>query len=632
MEIFLPNIFLYFLVAISVLLCTYGVGRLLVQLCPEWKGENELSNTFSSFMIGSIMLIGTFALIWTRGNSIYLLLPIIVLLYLWWRKSDKPYNPQLDYKKESIYVGMSVVIFSAFFALFYYLLFVRSNGEVFFDLIYYADVTKDMVTYHHESILRTDVSIAQPYHWHEHWLTAVVTNTFSLNYLYVLCLITYPLFLMFCVLGFSALSSHFKSIPISLCFCFGLLGVVFWNISSLLTPWHGEAIINLPKSYIMSSGVLWGTTLFLQKRTNQAFAAWMLICAMYSPLIPGILTLIVLLSWAYYANKEELFIKALFNKYTIGAVIVAACILVFYTLQPKVVESEIILKQGDNWITNILLFTVKRLVRPIAIMLPIFCLSYLVYFRKNRQYWREYVWVSVCVLLSSFVAIIVAALAKQIQLDGGQIATNFYDTICRAYVFSSLIGIVAYLFHIVNKTYLYISIPLFLVLFSMHVVMHVNDNLNITKGEISIEEQEQYRIIKDHISSHPVCAMGYVRNYNVLENKNSHKSRHDLVFPMVKLAHVIPDGYYRPYCLSVFDLPEDLDPLWNDSQESNLFQFARKYDASYGTDKIIYEFVRVNGINYIVVEKNAELPACFLNDAQLIAAYNGDRLYEINMK
>ena len=629
MDIFLPNIFLYFIVALTMLLSLYGLGRLLVQICPEWKGENELSNVFTSYIIGTIMLIGTFALIWTRGNSIYLLLPITTFLYLWWRKSDKQYDSQLDYKKECIYVGISVAVFIVFFALFYYLLFVRSNGEVFFDLIYYADSSRELIAYHHESILRANISISQPYHWHEHWLTAIVTYIFGLNYLYVLCLITYPFFLMLCIYGFSALSSHFKSIPISLCFCLGLLGIVFWNISSLLTPWHGEPIVNLPKSYIMTSSVLWGVMLLLQKRINQAFAALLFICAIYSPLIPGILTLIVLLSWSFYANSLESFIKIVFNKYTIGAIVVAVCILAFYALQPKVVESKLILRQGVHWMTNALMFTIKRAARPVAIMLPVFILSYLIFFRRNRQYWWQYVQASGCVLLSCFVAIIVAALVRQIQLDGGQIATNFYECICGVYVFSSLIGIFAFLLNKFNKTYFYVLIPSLVLFYTLYVTLRIDDNLNIVKGVYSIKEQTQYRIIKNHMSSHPVQSMGYVRNYNVPENKNTHKSRHDLIYPMDKLVHVIPDGYYRPYCLSVFDLPEDLAPLWNDSQESALYQFALKHDTSKDTMKLIKAFVQAKGINYIVVEKDAEIPRCLSDESKLVAEFDGDRLYEI---
>ena len=632
MDIFLPNIFQYYLVALLVLICLYGIGRLIVQLYPEWKGENELSNTFTCYVIGSIMQIGTFALIWTRGNSIYLLLPITIVLYLWWRKSDQPYKPQLDFKKECIYFGVSIAIFTAIYALFYYLLFVRSNGDIFFDLIYYEDSSRELITYHHESIFRDDISIAQPYHWHEHWLTAIVTYIFSLNYLYVLCLVTYPFFLMLCICGFAAHSSHYKSIPICLCFCLGLLGIVFWNISSLLTPWHGEAMINLPKSYIILSGALWVTMLLVQNRISLVIISLIMMCAIYSSLIPGVLTLTVLWSWVYYAHQKKSLSQTVFNKYAIGAVVVAIFIIIFYGLQPKVLETDLIFKHGDNWVKDAMMFIVKRIARPIAIMAPIFCLSYLIYFRKNRQYWSQYVWVSVSILISCVAAITIGAFVRQIQIDGGQIANNYYENICKLYVFCSLIGILAYLCAKINKAYFYVTIPLLTILYSLHVVAHVNDNLNIVKGEISIEEQEQYRIIKDHISSHPVLATGYVRNYNVPENKNTHKSRHDLVFPMVKLAHVIPDGYYRPYCLSVFDVPEDLDPLWNDSQESNLFQFSRKYEASLETDEIISKFVRAYGINYIVVEKDAELPACFDDNSQLVAAFDGDRLYEINME
>ena len=629
MDIFLPNILLYYAVAVGVLLSVYGVGRLFVQLCPEWNGENELSNTFFSYMIGAILLIGTFALVWTRGNSIYLLLPITIVLYLWWRKSDNSNKPQLNFKKEGIYFGVSIAIFTAIFVLFYYLLFVRSNGEVFFDLIYYADVTKDMVMYHHESVLRTEISIAQPYHWHEHWLTAMVASICNLNYLYVLLLIIYPFFLMLCICGFAAFASHFKSIPVSLCFCLGLLGVVFWNISSLITPWHGEAMINLPKSYIMTSVLLFGAMYYLQNRINQAFAAMMIICAVYSPLIPGLLTLVVLWSCVYYAHQKKSLGQTVFNKYAIGAVVVAICILAFYGLQPKVLETDLILRHGDNWLKDVVMFIIKQTARPIAIMAPVFCLSYLIYFRKNRQYWTQYLWVSCSVLLSCVAAIVISAFVRQVQLDGGQIASNYYECICNIYVFGSITGLVAYLCSKINKTYIYITIPLLTILYSLHVVAHVNDNLNIVKGEISIEEQEQYRIIKDHISSHPVLATGYVRNYNVPENKNTHKSRHDLIFPMDKMVHVIPDGYYRPHCLSVFDLPEDLDPLWNDSQTSELYQFALKQGTTEDNNLLIQDFVYAMGINYIVVEKEAELPASLINNSQLIAAFNGDRLYEI---
>ena len=106
MEIFLPNILQYFVISIGCILGIYGVGRLFSYAFREWEGKDEISNLFLCYMYGSIIIVSIFALLWTRGNSIYLLCIPVTLLYLWWRRSDKIQVNKLNYKKEAIFLSV----------------------------------------------------------------------------------------------------------------------------------------------------------------------------------------------------------------------------------------------------------------------------------------------------------------------------------------------------------------------------------------------------------------------------------------------------------------------------------------------------------------------------------------------
>ena len=628
MDIFQPNILLYLLISLSGIIGIYVVGRLLLAIFPEWEGRDEYSNVFNSYMLGTLSVISLFAIIWSRGNSIFLLYALLILLYIWWRKNDNKSNNVLNYRKEWILLGISIVLFSVLYGLFYYLFFVRSNGAIFTDLLYYADSSHEIYKYHHESLLRNTISIAEPYHWGEHWLNALVANIWGKNYLYTLMLFTYPFYMLLCIWGFATIAAANEKLPLSICLLVGVLGIFYWNLSSLLTPWHGSSLFNSPKNFIMISCILWGITLIQRNRISQAAVALLVTCSMYSTLIPGILTLVVLLSWMYYYEMHVSWKEILFNKYAIGAVFVAVCILLFYFLQPSVIEKEMILKHGNAYIIDALAFVTKRIARPIASLAPLSLLLYFIYYRKRKEEWYRYLLLVFGVLISSIVAIFMGGVVRQIEIDGGQIATNYYEQICFLFCYTGLIYLFTWCYDKYGKM-LIVVLPMVLAFYIGYAVYKIDENINLVSELRKANEIETYSEIMAYFQENPVSSVGYIRNYDIPENKNTHKSRHDLFYPMTKLTHIMPQGYYRPYCLSVFDLPEDLDPLWNDSQASDLYQYAIHQEEGMSQEQVLLNFIQDKQINYIVVEKDATLPEFLESHSTLVAECNGDRLVYI---
>lgn len=163
-------------------------------------------------------------------------------------------------------------------------------------------------------------------------------------------------------------------------------------------------------------------------------------------------------------------------------------------------------------------------------------------------------------------------------------------------------------------------------------MLTINDERFIRRAEIIWEKgTNRAEFFRGEVNTGGY-AIGYYRNYRLEENFNTHKSRIRMFYPMDKMPHLVDNGYYAPYCLSALDIPDDLEPRWNEKKESELFKYMEqmKKNGSYTDDvKTILSFIKNRDIRYIVVENGCELPYYLEDD--VVTIYDGsDKVYKVN--
>ena len=629
MEFYLPNIAFYLMALLVSSVILFAIGRTLVCLLSEWRDEkNAYQTVLNSFLLGYTSVLPLFAIVWSRGNSLFWLAIILWLFYvLWWRKPCKA-EWFIDWRTEIKVLAIALAILTGCFAMLYYFCFVRSEGQIFSDQIYASNLTQSILTYHNEAYFRTDVSIAQTYHWGDSWTTALWSFLFCAKPLYVLYCVTYPFFLGICILGITTITKGMpESFPTILCLLLGILYFFYWNLSSFLTPWHGGAFIAELKNYLMIVFMAWGISHIIKNNYAQGFFAMLLLVVYYSPMAAGVLTLVCLLSF-FINDKFKLSIQTIINPYVIGSVVIALCYGLFYVLQPDIFTEGAFTRHADHSNMWVLGFIIKRICRPIVAITPIAIITgaYICKFKKETL--KKYVTYYLCTLGSCFVACVVGGFATKFEVNAGQIATNFYGTVSSLFVFVSLI----YLLNELTTRYKYIAYATIVVIGIAYPAYFFYKGANSAMFPIepmSIEEKEAYASLQTIFAENPVEEMGYMRNYMLPENRNNPKTEYDLYFPMDRLVHILPNGYH-PYCLSAYDMPEDIDPMWNDMAECELWQYGAKLtqEQQECTKKqIIRKFITQRGINYILVEKGAKLPEYLMDKFEKVFDWDDNVIY-----
>lgn len=630
MEFYLPNIAFYLMALLMSSLLLYVIGRTIACLFPEWRDEkNAYQTVFNSFLIGYTTVLPIFAIIWSGGNSLFWLLIILWLLYLlWWRKPRKA-EWVIDWRAEMKALAVAVAILTGCFAMLYYFCFLRSEGQIFSDQIFSSNVTQSILTYHNEAYFRTDMTLAQPYHWGDSWTTALWAFVFGAQPIYILFGITYPFLLAMCIFGVAAIAKgRPNNLPLILCVLLGILYFFYWNISSLLTPWHGGgSSISGLKNYLMVVFAVWGASYVLKSRYEQAFMVMLMLVVFYSPLAAGFLTLVCLLSF-FIEETPKSFIRTIFNPYVIGAVIIALYYGLFYMLQPEVylgLEGSVIESFSfEKWAG----FVVKRVCRPIAGITPTAILLGLYLFKTDKQRLRKYTIMYACVIASCLVACMVGGVAKIYSVDGWQVTSNYNGTISQLFVNISWIYLIAELAQNYRKVFIGLVVVAGIVYPTQFFCTGAQSAM-FPIAPMRDGEKAAYEDLKTIFDTSGVIEMGYFRNYTLPDNYNTAKTRYDLYFPMDRMVHILPNGYH-PYCLSAYDLPEGIEKVRNDMDRCELWQYGVRMRQQQGIcteEQIISAFVEEKNINYIITESGALLPDYLNERFRQVYEWDGNVMY-----
>ena len=95
-----------------------------------------------------------------------------------------------------------------------------------------------------------------------------------------------------------------------------------------------------------------------------------------------------------------------------------------------------------------------------------------------------------------------------------------------------------------------------------------------------------------------------------------------LYYPLPKLAY-FTNKPYSPYCLSVYELPDSLEKIYDDRQYSYLYQFV---EAGKGD---IYDFIKAKKLTHIILDCYLPLPSYLEGKVSRIAEIDGNLVFKL---
>lgn len=631
---FLPNLINCLLLLFTAVFSTYALGRLILIGVPKLRNSATKTETiFNSLTLGFIALVSFYAIVWTKGNSIFLLLIFIVFFYILHPENNRRLvilnQNRFSFSELKVFLFILILFILSFFFL-YFLYFVRGAGEIWTDYLFYSNVSNALLVSHVESGSPfIGAEAAHMYHFVELWFNSFWSSLFHENRLHVLLLVTYSYFLTLCLLGSYLIARLFvsgKYLPVFLSVIF----LLYKPIVAVFIPFVDPVFSN-PKVFALMVLLLFSCFQYLKRNYTLAFSILLLVVPFYSTMAPGILSGLFIMEVIRRYKENGFSIKTIINYNTLMCIAVFAFFVVFYYLQTKF-HSRTDISQTtvlyDHPIKRALLFTIKRTSRGLVLFLPIILVFGFLKFKTKEFSANEQYSLFIFALTGIFMSSIVGGFAANYILDGGQICTNFTDTVVDLVLFVCLVYLLSFIE--IKKTY-----PVVIFILGLYLFLFTYKGLPLPYPEVlngQQDEMEFYTKLKPELHLITNNGFAYFRNYEIPEHRNSQYDRLMTVLPLNKIAYIVSNGYYAPYCLSVFDIPNDTDPIFDERTKSDFWKYTqlkRKEQPLITLEDCTLLFIREKCIKYLIVESKAQLPKYLIGRSNMLGELKGDRIYKV---
>lgn len=628
---FCPNVFLYAAIVVVAFLSMLMVGGGCVKLLPElYFGKNPLANVFVCLMTGYIAIVALFAIIVSRCNSVMLLSAVIVVYYVLFirNKSGREENKRVIDKDLIKFSVLSIGLLLLIFFVCYYIFFIRSNGAIWCDFTFYSNVSCHLVKNHCENAeLYSNMCNATRYHWGDLWLTSLFGSLFKANYLYVLLLVTYPCLTLICIVGgCSVLYGLTNRMALSIILGMGVLFAV--PLLTIVIQWFSPVVIG-SKLIVIYCFVVLSLLFYCNGRLKLSYISLLLLVPFYSTVAPGILTMVCVLSIIEERSKGEKWLQCVFNRVVLLSILVAVFYVVFYILQGIGGDKHLDFLY-DDYVRNTVGFVIKRSCRALVLIPCVIGLCYLVKTNNDKESVSALYWI-VAVLFGVVVSSIVGGCVKQVMLDGGQITTNYTEPVINITCWFMAVFLFSKIF---PGKYVGLFALATAIVYVLLFILSAGEGVYVRDNRVySDEEIDRIEAFRKEVYSNE-CAFGYYRNYNISENFNTQKSRINMFYPADMMPHLVYNGFYAPYCLSALDIPDNLEPRWNEKQKSELYKYMEqmKKDGLFSNeDELIMSFIYDKNVEFIVVENGCDLPDYL--DGNVALVYDGsDKVYRLEKR
>lgn len=618
----LPNIFEYLSILLIVYFISYVIGKISSHfILGVNKFDKSHDSTFVYLTLGFVFIVIFFAIIWTKANTVFVstlfLIPFLKL-------KNRHFFCAFNFSRFEILKVLQVLILYIFiFSFFYYFLFIRSEGALHGDFNFYANVSNNLEQSHIEST-SWFMNNSKPslYHYSELWFNVFISIIFKANHLHVLLLVVYPfLFGLILIGAFSLTQRYFSNYFISIILS---LLLVFFNPITTFFLSYQLAILNHPKFFVIAILMLFSIFNYLEKEFQLSFVGLMLLISFNSVISPGILFATFVIIMYLQITKQGFTMKLIFNKYQITVIFFLIFLAVFYVLRfydfkNSVSNNNSLYQFNIEYIARSIAYVLIRL---LPILLIIYFLNKRLNFKNNdiEKYRMLIIWGIAGALISS----VIGGVLMNINIDGAQVSLNFTGIVLSLIIFPSLL----YVLTLFKPA---MSLVLSIILLVLNVSFFESDML--LKNRTNKAEVIFYDRLKTEFKKKEKINFGYFRNYNIAENQFGQHRRLRQVLPLNKIQHVVSDGYYAPYTLSVFDIPNNINPLYDERRQSELWKYVEQIKnegKKIERDESIKEFIHLHKIEYIIIERNANIPDYLLSE-KIIAEYEGNKIIKLKL-
>ena len=344
---------LFSVTGICLLIC-YAVGATVIRLFKLAPRERFFA-LFLSLVVGVSIVVGSYALICTHGDTIQTAIVALSLLVVWLIKKPSVGSPALLETPVTLArTGVSAlpiafVLTVVAFCLQYFILYDADSGYFktpFIDYVYYSRLSLPLNHLGLETnsleVIHTKFLTQQPYHYFEIWLNALLVRVTGLPSILTLFVSSTAVLLTIILVGFSAVFAHFQLrtswvLVLSVLFLF-VTGIKWpflqhynfvanggWLLSSLLCLQPKLAPV-----YIFA---LLASLLLLNRHYVSSGAALAVLPLSFISTAPVAGIGVVVLAGYLLLTKQLPLIKAI--AMVVPIVAATLCIALFYTLHPE---------------------------------------------------------------------------------------------------------------------------------------------------------------------------------------------------------------------------------------------------------------------------------------------------------
>lgn len=625
----LADVFYIFIVVLINFLAGF---ILLSQL--SLRVTSTLEKVFLSQLLGIIITITAYALYKTAFNSVFILVPVLLLSLGRFTKKYPAINNLTVVKTIAlqVFVGLLIGVIA------YYFFYLFMDKAIFGDNQFYASIAYALNQTGVETT-NFDWTMAEKpvtlYHYSEVWFTALWSNVFNVNTLRTYYLLYIPVFGSTVFLGAFCLAKlllnskkHSTGISLLLAFVFLLIQNIDFPFYKITQNYYhiGSWFHNLKYSIVYIQFLVFVLLLF-NRNYFVAFISLLLLVPLYSPIAPAILSGVFVAT--VYLFFKKLINKSDFIKLVAILFLVPLIYVLFYYFQPiKSVSTP--LPELD--FVSVLFKTFKVFFKLIVIgILPTLLVFIVVlWIRKtslkqlhssfNNQYLYSIVVGSIASIVVLFLFI---TLYFYVNHDAFQLLGNFVTPLFAVVFFVALIVVLKQL----PQKIILPAISFILIYFFVLLWQNPSVSFNMVKASYFEPKCDHIYLsnIESEVNKIPKANFAYFRNY---KDKHPMELKPFLFVPDNRIIHFKND--YVPISMSVLNMPENADFRYGNKSD---FAFYNYYMSNQQNllDSIYLNFVRDKNIRFVIVEKDAVLPAIFDNYIQYSSEnkINGNTFYTI---
>jgi hypothetical protein len=598
------------LAIITILLANFLLGFVLLSQL-RIQLQSNLERYFLSQVFGLTAIVTIYALYKTGLNSIFIIVPFLLLVLFRFRKDfyrikafafTKIFGLQL-------FVGISLCLVA------YYFFYVFMDGALFGDNQFYASIAyalnqTGIETTNFDWTL-TEKS-ATPYHYTESWFTALWSKLFQLNTLKTYYLLYIPVFGSTIFIGAFTLAKHLlKSVKYANVLSF-IIALTFLLIQNVDFPffkvvqnyYHIGSWFHNIKFSVIYIELLVFVILLLNRNLFAAYISLLLLVPLYSSISPAILSgLFVAILYLYYQKQIK---KSDFVKLLVILLLIPAFYGLFYFLQPYKSESAALTNLD---FMSVMFKTLKVFLKMVVFgFLPAFLLFTFFWFLKKNRFSSDSLSISQKYISALFwglfasllVLFMVVPLYFYVNHDAFQLLGNFVTP------FFTLIFFICYILFLnnVGPKLILPSVVVTFVYFLILLSQNPSVSFNMVKESYFEQtcDKDYFEYIKSEVDKQPKAQFAYFRNY---EGKYPMELKPFLFVPDNRIIHFKND--YVPISLSVVDMSDDVDVRYANKNDFAFYNYTIE-NGALSNDSLYLKFIQNNNIRFIIVEKNAKLP------------------------